>query len=266
MSIPAYTLPIHTVILRAVLRSVFRGVFHLLSRVRITGRENVPRSGAYVIAINHVSLFDPPFLMAFWPKAPEAVGAVDIWSRPGQNLLARLYGGIPVHRGQYDRKLVDTTVGALLSGRPLAIAPEGGRSHTPGMRRALPGAAYIIDLAQVPVVPVGIVGATDDFLARAMRGKRPTIEMHIGSPVRLPPIEGKGEARRLARQRNADRIMSHIADLLPPEYRGVYASSAYHDSEYAGVENGNGRSLDGRRGDGKPAEGVPEMEESDDSA
>jgi 1-acyl-sn-glycerol-3-phosphate acyltransferase len=72
------------------------------------------------------------------------------------------------------------------------------------------------------VVPVGILGANDDFLARALRGQRPTIEMRIGTPFHLPPIEGRGQARREARQQNADLIMHRIAALLPPEYWGVY--------------------------------------------
>ena len=226
-----YTVPLYIRIIRVTLRPVFRGLFHLLSHVRIAGRENIPEKGAYLIAINHVSLFEPPFVLAFWPIAPEAVGAVDIWSRPGQSLLARMYGGIQVHRGEYDRQLVNKMVSALNSGRPLLIAPEGGRSHALGMRRALPGIAYLIDRAQVPVVPVGIVGATDDFLARALRGKRSIIEMRIGKPIWLPPIEGQGHARRLSRQSNADQIMHHVADLLPPEYHGVYKDEAA--SEYS---------------------------------
>ncbi len=223
MTVPPYRLPLRNRIFRAFLRPLFRGVFHLLSRVRIVGSENVPRGGAYLIASNHVSLFEPPFVLAFWPVAPEAAGAVDIWERPGQNWLARLYGGIRVHRGEYDRKLVEDMLSALESARPLYIAPEGGRSHLPGMRRALPGAAYLVDQAEIEVVPVGIVGSSDDFLAKALHGKRPTIEMRIGKPFRLPPVNGRGQARRLARQQNADCIMQHIAALLPLEYHGVYA-------------------------------------------
>lgn len=223
MTSPDYSVPLYNRILRSIFRPIFRGIFHLISHVRITGLENVPKSGAYLIAINHVSIFEPPLMLAFWPTAPEAAGAVDIWSRPGQSILARIYGGIPVHRGQYDRKLLDTLLDVLESGRPLLIAPEGGRSHVPGMRRALPGVAHIIDKAKVPVIPVGVVGSTDDFLEKGLRGKRPTIEMRIGKPIHLPLLEGKGEARREARQRNVDHIMTHIAALLPPEYHGVYA-------------------------------------------
>jgi hypothetical protein len=81
------------------------------------------------------------------------------------------------------------------------------------------------------VVPVGLVGTTDDFWQRAKRGERPLLEMRIGQAVNLPPIAEKGAARREARQRNADLVMQHIAGLLPEDYRGVYADSAITPAE-----------------------------------
>jgi 1-acyl-sn-glycerol-3-phosphate acyltransferase len=216
---------------RRLTRPLFRTIFHLLSRVSIYGTENILTDRAYLIAINHVSLIEPPFVLAFWPQAPEAVGAVDIWNRPGQAILARLYGGIPVHRGEYDRRLLEKMIAVLHAGRPLMIAPEGGRSHTPGMRRAFPGVAYVVEKAQVPVIPAGILGATDDFLKRALRAERPVLEMHVGAPVYLPPVQGRGEIRRTALQRNADLIMQHIAALLPKEYGGVYAIDGFRGAE-----------------------------------
>lgn len=210
---------------RPLIRLVLRALFRLLAPVTITGWENVPRRQAYIVAINHVSLFDPPFAGVFWPEQLEAMGAVDIWSRPGQNILARLWGGIKVHRGEYDRAMFEKVLAALRAGYPLLIAPEGSRSHAPGMQRARPGVAYLAEEAGVPIVPVGIVGTTDDFWHKASRGKRPRLEMHIGRPIHLPPVEGRGPARREARQRNADLVMQKIAELLPEEYRGVYANS-----------------------------------------
>jgi 1-acyl-sn-glycerol-3-phosphate acyltransferase len=220
-----YRVPFKNRFARALLRPTFRGLFHILARIHITGKENIPQKGPYIIAMNHVSTYDPPLVVAFWPHTPEVVGAVEIWSRPGQGVLARLYGGIPVHRGQYDRKLMETMIAALNSGRPLVIAPEGGRSHTPGLRCGLPGIVHAMDQAHVPVISVGVVGTTDDFFSRAIHGERPLLVMNIGNPIILPPIEGSGEKRRLARQRNVELIMRQIAFLLPEEYRGVYNDS-----------------------------------------
>jgi 1-acyl-sn-glycerol-3-phosphate acyltransferase len=94
------------------------------------------------------------------------------------------------------------------------------------MRRAKPGIAYIIEQTNVPVLPVGLVGTTEDFWQRARRGKKPALEMRIGKPIVLPDIHSKGTARHEARQRNADLVMAYLAGLLPEEYRGVYAESA----------------------------------------
>ena len=219
-----YRVPIHNRIARGGLRFIFRGIFRILSRVVITGKDNIPEHSAYLVAINHVSLFEAPFIGAFWPYPLEAMGASEVWDRAGQSLIARWYGAIPVHRGAYDRRLIDTVLSVLRSGYPLLIAPEGTRSHQPGMQQAMPGVAYLMDKANVPVIPVGVVGSTEDFLKRALRGKRPKIEMHIGKAINLPPVSGKGSDRRIARQKNADLVMAHIAALLPPEYRGVYAA------------------------------------------
>jgi 1-acyl-sn-glycerol-3-phosphate acyltransferase len=207
---------------RPFIRMVLRLIFHILSPVSIVGRKNVLRGKPYIVAMNHVSLFEAPFIGAFWPEQLEVMGAVDIWSRPGQNILARLWGGIPVHRGDFDRALFTKVLAALGAGYPLLIAPEGGRSHKPGMQAAKPGIAYLVEQTGMPVIPVGIIGTTDDFWKKASKGKRPSLEMRIGEPFHLPPVEGRGEARRASRQRNADQVMKHIAGLLPEEYRGVY--------------------------------------------
>jgi 1-acyl-sn-glycerol-3-phosphate acyltransferase len=211
---------------RPLVRLVLRLLFYILAPVKIIGSKNVPLRTPYIVVINHVSLFEAPFVGAFWPEQLEVIGASDVWDRPGQNILARLWGGIPVHRGDYDRAAVDGVLSALRGGSPLLIAPEGGRSHTPGMRQAMPGIAYIAEQTGLPVIPVGIVGTTDDFWQKASKGKRPQLEMRIGRPIRLPAVDGKGAERRESRQRNADLVMRSIAGLLPEEYRGVYAESA----------------------------------------
>ncbi len=71
-----YRIPVRVRVFRALFRPVFRGLFHVLGRVKITGLENVPPGGAYIIAINHISYYEAPFLIAFWPIAPEAMTTI----------------------------------------------------------------------------------------------------------------------------------------------------------------------------------------------
>lgn len=221
-----YSVPLINQILRPPLRLFFRILIGTLSPVTVTGLENVPKSGPYIIAMNHVSTYEAPFILSYWPILPESMGAIDIWRKPGQNVLVRLYGAIPVHRGEFDRQTLARAISALESGRPLLIAPEGGRTHKPGMRQAHSGVAYLADKTVMPIIPVGIVGTTEDYAARAFRFQRPSLEMHIGKPIHLPPVEARGEERRLLLQKNADYVMRQIAALLPHEYQGVYAADA----------------------------------------
>jgi 1-acyl-sn-glycerol-3-phosphate acyltransferase len=227
----AYRVPLYFRLSRPLLKAVFRLTFHILGKVKVIGRKNVPSGQAYIVAMNHVSIYDPPLIAAFWPEVLEIIGASDVFHKPGQGQLLKLYGVIPVHRGEYDRALLQKVVSIIRAGYPLLIAPEGGRSHVPAMRRALPGIAYMVEEAGVPVVPVGLVGTTEDFWQRATRGEKPPLEIRIGAPVALPTIGGKGITRREGRQRNADLVMQHLAGLLPEEYRGVYAETAIHPTK-----------------------------------
>jgi 1-acyl-sn-glycerol-3-phosphate acyltransferase len=217
-----YSVPLANRIARAVLRPVFRLVFHILSKVKISGWENIPAQGPYLIAYNHISHIEPPMVITFWPVTPEALGAVEVWQRPGQDLLARLYHGIAINRDEPEHKPLKMIIAALQSGKPLCMAPEGRRAHQPGMNRARPGAAFIVEKTGVPVVPVAILGTSDEILPRAIHFQRPPLEMRIGKPFHLPPVEGKGAERHKSLQSNADLIMLAIASMMPPEYHGVY--------------------------------------------
>jgi 1-acyl-sn-glycerol-3-phosphate acyltransferase len=222
----SYNIPLHIKINRIFMLPVFRMIYRVLGRVKVTGEKNVPLGKPYVVAINHISIFDPPLVVSFWPETPEIIGAADVFEKKGQGQILSMYGVVPVHRGDYDRVLLEKILAILKMGRPLVIAPEGGRSHEPAMRRAMPGIGYIIEHAQVPVIPVGLVGTTDDFWQRSRRGEKPQLEVRIGRPIIFPPMMEKGAQRREARQKNADLVMRHIAGLLPEEYHGVYAGQA----------------------------------------
>jgi len=175
-----------------------------------------------MVVFNHVSIYDPPFLIAFWPIYLEVLGATEVWTRPGQDILVRLWGGIPIRRGEVDRQAMEKMLAALRSGRPLIVSPEGTRSHTPGMLQAKPGVVYLIEQTRVPVIPVGVTGTTDNFIKCALRGERPVVDIRVGAPFKLDGPEPAGLSPRDIRQQKAHTIMMHIAELLPKEYRGVY--------------------------------------------
>lgn len=218
-----YRVPLHVRINRRFLRLVFRGLFHLLGKVELYGMDKIPENNKYVLAFNHVSLVEIPFIGAFWPTIVEIIGATVVWGRPGVAIVARMWEGIQVKRTEFDREVFRKVKMVIDAGFPLMISPEGTRSHTPGLARGKPGIAYIIDKAKVPVLPVAVVGNTIDFLRQGIRGKRPTIQMFVGDIINLPPLTGRGVERRYMRQQNTDIIMARIAEMLPESYQGVYS-------------------------------------------
>ncbi len=122
-----YRVSFGLLLLRLVLKYLARLVFSILGRIKVTGQENIPSGQPYVVAINHISIFDPPFAMAFWPTVIEAVGASDVFEKPFQGQLLQMYKVVPVHRGEYDRELIDIMLSMLRSGYPL-LDRAGGRT------------------------------------------------------------------------------------------------------------------------------------------
>ena len=218
-----YHVPFWTKINRRILRVFFRIFFHLLGKVELTGMENIPDHNKYVAIFNHVSLVEVPFIGAFWPTILEIIGGADVWSRPGVSIVVKMWSGVQVNRLGFDKDVFKQVKEIFEADRPLMISPEGTRSHSPGLGRGKPGVAFIIDQIDVVVLPVAVIGNTMDFLKNGFRGKRPLIQMIVGEPFKLPPVEGRGEIRRLNRQKNTDYCMARLAALLPESYRGVYA-------------------------------------------
>ncbi len=217
-----YHVPLQNQIARRIIRPLFKVVFSIISRVELIGFDNIPAE-PYILVFNHVSLYEAPLIVAYWPIFPEVLGASDVWNRPGQDILAKSYGGIPIDRGEVDRNAMHKMVDAVLSGRSLMIAPEGGRSHAPGMRKAKAGITYLFEKTKVKIVPVGLVGATDDFLPNALRGKRPHVSLEVGNSFLLPEFDEEGKSGSELRQEKVDFVMKKIAEILPKEYRGYYS-------------------------------------------
>lgn len=133
----------------------------------------------------------------------------------------RLYGGIPVSRGEVDRAMLSELMRRLKAGLPALLFPEGGRSHLPGLRQGQLGVAYAASKANVPVIPVGLTGThhgKEDWL----QFRRPRVEITIGQAINLPPAPEGGPERRAFLKTQTERIMRAIAQLLPENYRGIY--------------------------------------------
>ena len=223
-----YTQPDPTVrirLFRGFIIPFFRVLYHILSRPIVEGSHNIPKHGSYLITVNHLSYYDPPLALAFWPCRPEVLGAASQMARPIIGHIMRWYGTHPVRRdtSSSDFLVVRLALTILQSGQPLLIMPEG-RRNPDGLGQAQLGAAYLATKANVPIVPVGITG-TENMISSLLRGRRQVLRMIIGKPYHLPSLEGSN--RKQALQACTDLIMQRIAQHLPETYRGKYPISTH---------------------------------------
>lgn len=187
----------------------------------MAGRENIPSQGGYILAANHLSVIEVPLLYCLIGRK-DLTGLVA--KKHQKNLLFRWLvnsmGGIWLNREEADARAIRAAREYLKSGGVLGISPEGTRSPTGALIAAKTGVAFLADQAGVPILPVGVAG-TWKITRKILTLQRPEILVNIGQPFRLPAVPREQRAHVL--QSNTEEIMSRIAALLPPEYRGVYA-------------------------------------------
>ncbi|HFB52196.1 MAG TPA: 1-acyl-sn-glycerol-3-phosphate acyltransferase [Anaerolineae bacterium] len=206
---------------------VFRAIFKLIAKIKVSGLEHFPREGAFILTINHLALIDPVVLLSVVPPRKITVLVAKKWEHTFfVGWLVRSLGGIFIHRGEVDRHALQAALNVLKSGGIIGLAPEGTRSKTGGLQRAKAGVAYLATKANVPVLPIGISGQ-QGLVKSLLHLRRLKIHVNIGELIYLPPLSGKDKMAQL--QAYADEIMIAIAKLIEPELRGVYASAVFNE-------------------------------------
>jgi 1-acyl-sn-glycerol-3-phosphate acyltransferase len=191
----------------------------LFTRCRVNGKENVPSTGSLLVVANHVNAVDPPLLGVNLNRKVVFMAKEELFRSKFIGYFMRNFSTFPVHRGRLDMKALRLAEQVLAQGRALAMFPEGKRSRYGQLQPALPGSALIAARSCVPILPVGIIG-TEKMRGVTWLLRRPRVTVNIGLPFTLPPSDNRLTKTELAR--HADFIMSHIAELLPEEYRGDY--------------------------------------------
>jgi 1-acyl-sn-glycerol-3-phosphate acyltransferase len=183
---------------------------HGLFRLRVHGRENVPATGGYVLACNHLSNFDPwPLGMPLWPQRwLRFMAKSELYWWPA-TLVLNGAGAFKVRRGTGDREAMATAERLAREGHVVVMFPEGTRRRKGLVKRhearAHSGAARIALEAGVPLVPAAVAG-TDRLLRLG------PIAIAFGAPLEIDDLRTSGDIRR-ASQEATERLMARIAEL-----------------------------------------------------
>lgn len=155
------------------------------SPVRVLGSENLPSTGSAVYASNHLSYMDTPTLFAKLPFQFRILAKRALWKIPFIGWHLRRSGQLPVDQSSKRLAIASLSRGieSLKSGMPLVIFPEGGRTPDGSPQSFLPGCAFMAIKAQVPLIPLTLVG-TYELLPMHTYHLRPRpLLIVIGEPI-----------------------------------------------------------------------------------
>ena len=132
-------------------------VFH---RLEVTGIDNVPKNGSFIMASNHLSFgtLSIPVLCCRVNRNLHYFARDSLFTGPLGFLIDKL-NAIPVNRGQLDLKTLKLTLSVLNSGHPLLVFPEGTRSPDGKLDKAKKGVGLLVSKAKCDVLPVRINGS-----------------------------------------------------------------------------------------------------------
>ena len=196
-----------------VVRAIVSTFTQLYTRMTITGREHMPRTGGYVLAPVHRSYMDTPISSCLTRRRLRFMGKDTLWKNRWFGWLLSTLGGFPVSRGTADREALQRCVAVLEAGEPLVLYPEGERKSGPVVQPMFHGAVYVALRARVPIVPVGI-GGSERVMPKGAKLIYPRkVRVIVGEPLTLP-AHGSGRVPRAQIQAMSELLHTRLQELF----------------------------------------------------
>ncbi|HEY1830452.1 MAG TPA: lysophospholipid acyltransferase family protein [Acidimicrobiales bacterium] len=216
-----------------VLKGILTPVFFVFWRVKVEGRENIPKTGPAVLASNHQSFCDSFFIPLVVRRKVTFLAKAEYFDSKKTAWFFRAAGQIPILRGggsASERALETARTEVLGKGNLLGLYPEGTRSMDEYVHKGRTGVTRLSRECGVPIIPVGVVGTVEvqPVNSNFMRPfKRVTIR--FGQPMQMEPPENPAnplENHDHTQCRDfTDELMREIARLSEREYMDDYVPS-----------------------------------------
>ena len=149
-------------------------------RFKVTGQENIPKDGAFLLCANHIHAFDPVMMAVFSPRRLNFMGKKELFKNPAVRTFLQSVGGFPVDRGATDMQAYRKSMEILKNDKGLLIFSQGTRME--GFENAKGGVAMFALKSGAPIVPVGIRGSYR-FLSK--------LYINIGKPISMEKYQGQ---------------------------------------------------------------------------
>ena len=181
-------------------------IFKVLFRVKVVGRQHLPKSGGFILASNHLSYLDPLILGTVCPCKLNFMARHDLFYNPLFSWLLSKVGAFPIKRNSADISALKEAIRRVKNGGGLLVFPEGSRgTNSTILGEPQPGIGFLIAKLNTPVIPAFISGS-EFALPRGARFIRPgKICVYFGKQISLE--------RRKPHQDVAEEVMMGIRQL-----------------------------------------------------
>lgn len=152
----------------------------LLFHIKTSGQKNFPKKGGFILACNHISFFDPPFVGSWANRQVYFLAKKELFDSWLFGAFLRSVNSLPLNRRGFDRSAIKMSLGVISKGYGLTIFPEGTRSKTDNFLPPKAGVGMIASQAKCPIVPAYVQGT--DKLKGCLLGKAKMI-ITYGEPV-----------------------------------------------------------------------------------
>jgi 1-acyl-sn-glycerol-3-phosphate acyltransferase len=198
--------------------------FRIVARVEYCGMENIPARGGFIGVSNHVGRLEVPLVYYLLNRDDIILLVAEKYRRSAfWRWAVKRLNAMFIDRYNADFTTLRETLTRLKRGDALILAPEGTRSPDGILHEAHWGAAYMASKSGLPVIPVGITGTEDGYVADQFKHfRRIEVRLRVGRPFIIPPLKPAEREEKL--KFYTDEIMCQIAAQLPPERWGFYAN------------------------------------------
>ncbi len=170
---------------------------HAVARLEVVGRENIPKTGPFILVANHQSFLDPIIVQVLCrrplhtlAKSTQFTGRFMGWFMPRSN-------AIPTRRYRIEPQAVRVVLRRLAEGEAVGVYPEGERSWDAQLQPFRRGTIRLLLKSGVPVIPCGLSGAYDVWPRWSKTIRRRRIRVEFGEAIRWPAMDREGRAKCL---------------------------------------------------------------------
>jgi 1-acyl-sn-glycerol-3-phosphate acyltransferase len=187
----------------------------------VSGEENIPRQGGFIVAANHASVLDPPLIGCHVPRQLSFFARKTLWKGGIVNWWLDTVGVIPVDRDSgSDVAAIKRVLHVLKDNKALILFPEGTRTRTGELQRPKAGLGLLACRTGVPVVPARIFGSFKAFGRKGPLRIGTPVSVMFGRPLLPRDYDDQSEGKDRY-QHASERIMAAIAALELPRPRVV---------------------------------------------